>query len=136
MQTISHHAALIYVMVLVSASDGSMSESELHTIGDLTKHLPVFRGFDERRLVQVSQECAAILAEQDGLNAALGLIRESLPPRLRETAYWLALEVALSDFRVTAEEARVLELLQRKLELDDLVAEALMRGARAKHQTG
>ena len=136
MPAVSHHAALIYVMVVVSASDGSMSENELHTIGDLAKHLPVFRGFDERRLVQVSQECAEILAEADGLNAVLGLIRESLPRHLRETAYWLALEVALSDFRLTAEEARMLELLQRALELDDLVVHALARGARAKHLTG
>lgn len=133
MQTISHHASLVYVMVIVSAADGSMSESELHTIGDLTKHLPVFRGFDERRLVQVSQECAAILAEPDGLGAVLGLIGESLPEPLRETAYWLALEVALSDLRLAPEEVRVLELLRHALHIDHLVAEALSRGARARY---
>lgn len=135
MQTISHHAALVYVMVVVSAADGSMSERELRTIGDLTKHLPVFRGFDEHRLIQISQECAAILAEQDGLDAVLGLIRGSLPDHLRETAYWLALEVALTDTRVMLEEIRVLELLRRGLGIDRLVAAALERGARARYQT-
>jgi tellurite resistance protein len=135
MQAISPQAALIYVMVVVSAADGSMSEQELRTIGDLTKHLPAFRGFDEQRLLQVSQECAAILEEEDGLDAVLGLIGESLPDHLRETAYWLALEVALTDSRVALEEIRVLDLLRRSLGVDRLAASALERGARARYQT-
>lgn len=134
MQTISHHAALIYVMVVVSAADGTMSENELRTVGDLTKHLPVFHGFDEQRLVQVSQECAAILTEADGLDAVLGLVHANLPEHLRETAYWLALEVALSNSRVMLEEIRVLEMLRASLGLERLVAAALERGARARYQ--
>jgi tellurite resistance protein len=135
MQAISPQAALIYVMVVVSAADGSMSEQELRTIGDLTKRLPVFRGFDEQRLLQVSQECAAILEDEDGLDAVLGLIGECLPDHLRETAYWLALEVALTDSRVALEEIRVLDLLRRSLGIDRLAASALERGARARYQT-
>ena len=135
MQTISHHAALIYVMVVVSAADGSMSEKELRTIGDLTKSLPVFRGFEEHRLLAVSQECASILTEEDGLDAVLGLIRTALPDHLYETAYWLALEVALTDSRIMLEEIRVLEMLRRTLSVDRLVAAALERAARARYQT-
>ena len=135
MQTISPHASLIYVMVVVSAADGSMSEDELRAIGDLTKHLPVFTGFDDHRLLQVAQECAAILDEEHGLDAVLGLIRDNLPEHLRETAYWLALEVALTDSRVALEEIRVLELTRRALGLDRLAAAALERGARARYQT-
>lgn len=135
MQTISPQAALIYGMVVVSAADGSMNEDELRTIGDLTMHLPVFKGFEDHRLVQVSQECAAILDDDDGLDAVLGLIRDNLPEHLRETAYWLALEVALTDSRVALEEVRVLELLRRTLSVDRLAAAALERGARARYQT-
>ncbi len=134
MQPISHHAALIYVMVIVSAADGSMSEKELRTIGGLTKRLPVFRGFGEDRLVQVSQECAAALVGRDGLDTVLGLIRSSLPDHLRETAYWVALEVALTDSPVVLEELRILELLRRALGIDRLVAAALERAARACYQ--
>ncbi len=131
MQPISHHAALIYVMVVVSAADGSMSEKELRTIGGLTKRLPVFRGFEDHRLVQISQECAAALAGRDGLDTVLGLVRSSLPSHLHETAYWVALEVALTDSRVVLEEFRVLELLRRALGIDRLVAAALERAAHA-----
>ncbi len=134
MKTISHHSALIYVMVIVSAADGVMSERELKTIGNFAKTLPVFRDFEEHRLLQVAQECGSILQEEDGADAAFGLIEEALPPHLAETAYMLGLEVALSDSRVMLEEVRVLEVLRRALHIDRLTAAALERGARARYQ--
>jgi tellurite resistance protein len=134
MKTISHHSALIYVMVMISAADGVMSDRELKTIGHLAKTLPIFRDFEEHRLLPVAQECASILQEQDGAEAALGLIKEALPPHLCETAYTLGLEVALSDSRVMLEEVRVLEVIRRTLHIDRLIAAALERGARARYQ--
>jgi tellurite resistance protein len=134
MKTISHHAALVYVMVIVSAADGTMSERELRTIGDLTRKLPAFHDFDHDRLLTLAQDCSAILQEDDGLAAVLGLIHDALPGPLRETAYWLALEVALTDHRVALEEIRVIDTLRRALGLDRLVAAALERGARARYQ--
>jgi tellurite resistance protein len=120
-------------MVVVSASDGNMSDGELRTIGDIVRSLPVFRGFDEERLLPVSQECAAILDERDGLNAVLGLIKSTVPDHLRETAYWLALEVALADTQVMLEEIRIVELLRRALGIDRLTAAALDRAAEARY---
>lgn len=134
MNTISHHTALIYVMVLISAADGSMSESELRIIGELTKSLPVFKDFDHGRLLAICQECAQILHEPDGADAVLGLIDDGLPDVLHETAYWVALEVALADRRIALEELRVLETIRRLLEVDKLTAAAIERGARAKYQ--
>jgi tellurite resistance protein len=134
MKTISHHAALIYGMVVVSASDGVMSEKEIKTIGVLVKSLPVFRDFDQYNLLHMSQECAAILSEKDGLSAVLGLMKEALPEHLRETAYWLGLEVALADSRVALEEVRVLEMIRRTLGIERLEAAALERAARARYQ--
>jgi uncharacterized membrane protein YebE (DUF533 family) len=134
MRAINHHSALIYVMVIVSASDGVMSDRELRTIGDMTKTLPIFRDFEEHHLLPIAQECAAMLREPDSLDRVLQLISEALPPNLRETGYALALEVALTDSRVMLEEVRVLEILRRALGIDRLVAAALERGARARYQ--
>jgi tellurite resistance protein len=134
MKTISHHSALIYTMVMVSAADGTMSDKELKTIGLIAKTLPIFRDFDDHRLLPVAQECASILQEEDGVEAVLGLIKEALPPHLCETAYALGLEVALADSRVMLEEVRVLDVIRRTLHIDKLVAAALERGARARYQ--
>jgi tellurite resistance protein len=134
MKTISPHTALVYVMVVVSAADGAMNDKELKAIGDLTRTLPVFKDFDRDRLLVLAQDCSAILQEEDGLAAVLGLVKDALPEPLRETAYWLALEVALSDTEVKLEEGRIIETLRRALGIDRLVAAALERGARARYQ--
>lgn len=134
MNTISHQTALVYVMVVVAASDGVISDKELKTIGELAKHLPSFRDFEHGRLLATAQDCGAILQEAEGLDAVMGLVKAALPEHLRETAYWLALEVALSDRRVMLEEIRVIEAIRRALGLDKLIAAALERGARARYQ--
>ena len=134
MKTISHQTALVYVMVLVAAADGIISDKELKTISELSKGLPAFREFDHTRLLATAQDCGAILQENEGLEAVLGLVKAALPEHLRETAYWLSLEVALSDSRVMLEEIRVIEAIRRALGIDRLVAAALERGARARYQ--
>ena len=131
--TLNPQSALIYVMVVVSASDARMSDAELHAIGDIVRSMRVFEGFDENKIIPVSKECAAILQEREGLNAVLGLVKEALSPHLRETAYALALEIALADAPVLPEENRVLQLLRTELEIDRLVAAALERAAIVRH---
>jgi tellurite resistance protein len=130
-----HHNALIYIMVLVSAADADMTDSELNTIGENVRYLPVFRDFSVSRLPQITEDCLRILADPDGLNKALSMIRNALPPRLRETAYAVACDIAASDKRASREELRLLEMLRDKLDLDLLVAAAIERGARARHAT-
>lgn len=131
--TISEQAALIYVMVMMSAVDRRMSDAELARIGAITRTLPIFAGFDEERLVPTARECAAILDNDEGLETVLGLVAESLPHRLYETAYALGVEIAAADLDVKAEEAKLLQLLRNKLGLDRLVTVAIERGAGARH---
>jgi tellurite resistance protein len=131
--TLNPHAALIYVMVVVSAADARMSDAELHAIGDLVRSLPAFRGFSDDKIIPVARECAAILQEREGLEAVMGLVKETLSPTLRETAYALALDVALADTPVHPEENRVLQRLRSTLEIDRLAAAALERAAIVRH---
>jgi Tellurite resistance protein len=134
MKTISPQAALVYVMVVVSASDGAMHDKELAAIAELTSSLPVFAGFDQDRLRATVEDCTAILQENEGLQAVLGLVNEALSPSLRETAYWVGLEMALCDREIALEEIRVIDVIRRTLGIDKLVAAALERGARARYQ--
>ncbi len=132
---ISPEAALIYAMVLISASDSKMSDEELIVIGDIVKSLPVFKGFDNNNLVAVAQTCAEILSADEGLRTALKLIADTLPEHLRETAYAVAVDVAVADGKLEQEELRVLELLRHELPVDRLEAAAIERGAKARYAT-
>lgn len=133
--TISTEQALIYTMVTMSGVEGKINAIELAEIRQLVQTLPVFRHFDEKRLVTVAQEAGDILQESEGLETVLGLVKEALKPKLRETAYALAVEVAASDLAVGKEELRFLAMLRDTLELDKLVTAALERSAIARYQT-
>lgn len=133
---IDHQSALIYTMVLVSASDSDMTDAELSMIGDLVQHLPVFRGFDAKSLPQTASVCVDLLTGDNGLEHALEVIRDALPERLRETAYALACDIVAADGEATQEELRILELLRHRLNMERLVAAAIERGARARFAKG
>lgn len=131
---LDHHAALIHTMVLVSASEGRMSDRELEVMGRLVRHLPVFADFDAERIIEVGGACADLLEQEDGLDVALKQIATALPAPLRETAYALAVEVAAADGRPAEVELRMLELIRHTLHVDRLVAAAIERGAQARHR--
>jgi tellurite resistance protein len=133
-QTISTEQALIYVMVTMSGVEGRIKNTELKEIGTLVRSLPAFRHFDKDRLTTVAQECGEMLQEPEGLSTVLGLVKEALPQRLRETAYALAVEVAASDLAVGKEELRFLAILRDSLGLDKLVTAAIERSAIARYQ--
>jgi tellurite resistance protein len=133
MGMINHHDALIYIMVLASAADRNMTDAELRTIGEMVSFLPVFKDFDNDRLPEVARACAQLLNDEHGLDKSLAAIKETLPPQLRETAYVLACDVIAADGTVSQEELRLLELVRARLEIDNLVAAAIERAARARH---
>jgi tellurite resistance protein len=133
--TISHHAALIYTMVLISAADRRMPDSELRVIGEMINFLPIFRDYDPNLLTLTTGACAELLDDDQGLEHALELIDAGLPPALYETAYALACDIALADGRVTQEERRVLDLLLRRLRIDRLASVAIERASEARHMT-
>jgi tellurite resistance protein len=134
--TISNEKALIYVMVTMSGVEGRINATELAEIGHIVKNLPIFKGFDTARLTTVAQECGEMLQETEGLQTVLALVRDQLSPKLRETAYALAVEIAAADMAVGKEELRFLAMLRDSLSLDKLVTAAIERSAIARHQAG
>jgi uncharacterized tellurite resistance protein B-like protein len=129
----THHAALIYTMVLSSAADGAVAESELHTIQRIIDGLPIFQDFDQTNFRSIAGACMDLLTEEEGLDAAIDQIRQGLTVRLRPTAYALACDVIAADGVATQEELRFLEMLRHELDVDRLTAAAIERGAGARY---
>lgn len=132
---IDHHAALIYTMVLAAAADRHMTDAELEAIGTLVRQLPVFADFDADALPAVAETCATLVAQEDGLDEVLSLIRAALPRKLRETAYALGCEIVLADTEISQEELRLLEILRHRLDLDRLICAAIERAIAARMAT-
>ena len=133
--SLSAQDCLVAVMIAVSASDEDIGTAELVKIQSAVNMLPVFANYDNDRLSTMSKTVFDLFEQEDGLDALFGLIRESLPERLYETAYALACDVAAADGTLDEAELRILEEIRYELELDRLHAAAIERGARARHVT-
>jgi tellurite resistance protein len=126
--------ALVCTMVLVAATGGGLSDREIGVMSGLVQTLPAFRDFSTERLRTATEAVVGLLDEEDGLAHAAKLIGAALEPRLRETAYALACDVAAADRFAEQDCLRMLEFIRNELRVDPLVAAAIERGARARHQ--
>ena len=127
--------ALVALMIAVSASDEDIRTVELVKIHSAVNMLPVFAEYDVDRLNTISQTVFDLFEQEDGLDALFGLIRETLPERLFETAYALSCDVAAADGKLDEAELSLLEEIRYELNIDRLHAAAIERGARARHLT-
>lgn len=127
--------ALIYLMVMSSASDRDMSDPELGRIGEVVRTWPVFQDFDPQRIIEVAQECQHIVQDTHGLDEVLALANGVIPQRLRDTAYAAAFEVAAADLEMRMEEARILQRIADALGVDDDTVNAIEVAAKARAKT-
>ncbi len=128
------HEALIYLMVITSASDRDMTDVELSRIGAVVETWPIFVDFDPDRLVLVAQKCQKRLQAEDGLEAVLRDAAAAIPEHLHDTAYAAAFEVASADMEMRMEELRVLQVLRRHLRCDSATVAAIERATKARHR--
>ena len=126
--------ALVCTMVLVAAADDGITDREIGVMSGLVQTLPVFQDFSSERLRAATEAAIELLGEDEGLRHAGQLIRDALEPRLRETAYALACDVVAAERAPQQPVLRMLEFVVGELRIDSLVAAAIERGARARHQ--
>ena len=132
--TLDAAEALVLTMVLVSVADGGITDREIGIMSGQVQTLPVFQDFTPDRLGDVTDAAVTLLDEEDGLAHAGRLMRAALAPRLRETAYALACEVAAVAAPGKNQVLDMLAYIRGELELDPLIATAIERGVRARHQ--
>ena len=127
--------AIIYLMVLTSASDGAIKDEELRTIGRVVRSFPLFSDSDEQSLVSTAGACGELMASEGGLHKVLEAAATALPKHLGETAYAAVVDVVTADENLEMTEIRVLELIRNALDVPDDGAAAIEHAARARHMT-
>jgi tellurite resistance protein len=123
--------ALIHIMVVTASSDEGISQNELDAIADQIVRSPVFDGFDMDRLSKVANE-AVDITNSAGLEGVLDAAVAAIPERLHDTAYALAVEIAVLDVQLPQEELVLLEMVRDRLKVNSLVTGAIEASARAR----
>ncbi len=132
---LSTQDALIHVMIITASSDAAISSNELVRVQGLIGRMPIFRGFDPGRLAGVANACVDAV-NSTGIEAALDTAIAAVPERLHDTAYAVAVEVAIVDLELPQEELRLLEMIRDRLSIDRLTTAAIEAAARARMRTG
>ena len=131
---LSAQDALIAIMIAEGLSDENITGREFLSISRIVDQLPIFQDYDHKRVQTIAQTVFDLFEEEDGLDALFGLVKQSLPENLYETAYALACDVAACDGRLLEVELQMLKEIRYELNIDRLNAAAIERGARARHQ--
>jgi uncharacterized tellurite resistance protein B-like protein len=126
-------AALVEVMLLAAASDGSVSQRELETLLGQLLERAEFEGTTPAELNGLVEHSAKRLEGVTDLDALLGSLRRRLPDHeTRLLAFGLAAAVALADQRATRAELGLLKTVQAALGIaeDEVVRviDAIERG--------
>jgi tellurite resistance protein len=129
--TLSVQDALIHIMVVTASSDEGISQHELDALADQIIRSPVFAGYDMDRLSTVANE-AVDKTNAEGFEGVLDAAVAAIPDRLHDTAYALAVEIAVVDVQLPQEELRLLEMVRDRLSLSSLVTGAIEASARAR----
>ncbi|MEO1659070.1 MAG: tellurite resistance TerB family protein [Pseudomonadota bacterium] len=127
--------AVIYLMIMASASDGSIHEAELRAIGRVVRSFPLFDPEHEQELTAHSERAAQLMASDGGMHKVIDAAKAALPSHLGETAYAAVLDVVTADESLNLEELRILELIRDSLKVSDDGAAAIEHAARARHMT-
>lgn len=135
MSTISAETALVYTMVVVAASDDKMTDSEITRMTGLIGYLPAFQDYHPTRLREDADTCLEILQSDEGLDAVLGLVRESVPESHYDLLYAIACDVAASDGQLSQEELRLLEIIRHDFNIDRLLAAGIEKGVAARQRS-
>ena len=126
--------ALVYTMVLAAEADHEIAEAEINVIGDLGNHLPIFRTVGRAKMTAMARACSELLAKPGGRAKVFAMIRETLAPQLRDTAYALACDVIAVDSRLRRDELDAREESRAELEVDPVMARAIEQVAKVRFQ--
>ncbi|SDG90927.1 tellurite resistance TerB family protein [Pelagibacterium luteolum] len=125
--------ALVHIMVMAAVSDKDVTDHEMDRFAALISRWPMFESFAISRLPEVASACVETV-NKAGLDALLGQIADTLEPRLQETAYALAVEIATVDLTLNQEELRMLEMIRDAFSIDRLTTAAIETSARIRHR--
>ena len=133
--TLTPQDAIIYLMVMTSASDGNMQDDEFRTIGRVVRSFPLFSSADEQGLVATAGRCGTLMSSQDGLHKVFDAAKAALPAHLCETAYAAMVDVVTADGNLDVTELHILQMAREHLAISDKGASAIEHAARIRHMT-
>jgi len=111
---LSKEEAFAAVSLVAIAADGVITEEEARGMFVQFYRMRTFAGFNDNQMSSMLNKLVNIIKKQ-GLDALVGLAKESLPENMRATAFAVATDLALADGDIAEEEKQLLTKVQQSL---------------------
>jgi tellurite resistance protein len=115
---LSKEEAFAAVSLVAIAADGVITEEEARGMFVQFYRMRTFAGFNDNQMSSMLNKLVNIIKKQ-GLDALVGLAKESLPENMRATAFAVATDLALADGDIAEEEKKLLTKIQQSLGLPE-----------------
>ncbi len=126
---------LLHSMFVMACADGNFDDEEFAVIQSAANALPEFKETSEQEFSNLVGESKKLLRKYENPQASVAALGQLSSPRLKQKAFLLAAEVALSSGDVDEEEDAMLESMQRVLGIDAGTAQNIVSVLALKYST-
>ncbi len=120
-ETLTKEEGFVAVLLCTLASDGNVADEELQALFTICGRTKLLGGQSPDRWKSMFKKIMGQL-QKHGLAKVLADACQVLPKELRETAFALAVDMVFADGSVEAGERKLIELLQKELQISDVLA--------------
>ena len=120
-------------MTLSSAIDGEISNKEMQFIKTCINNLPIFKTYNSEDLEKTLSMFFELLSGDNDPETIIELIDQALDKKNKYIAYALSVEIMMVEENFTNEKLRLLELLEKNFEINDLESASIKYTIKTKY---
>lgn len=119
-------ALLIHAMFLMAGADGNFDDEETAVIIGFANSLPEFKETTEQQFQNLIGEAKKLARKFETPQASVAALSQLSTPKLKQKAFLLAADIALSSGDVDEAEDSMLESMARVLGIDENTANTIV----------
>jgi len=125
--------AFAAIPLAMSAIDGNIDEKEMECVGTYIERMRIFKNYENEQIATMFSKLLNLLGQKGVVNL-LKAAKMRLPPKLRETAFASAVDVAFADGVLEARETKLLKDLYKFLEVPEITATMIIKVAAIRNR--
>lgn len=131
--SLSQAEALAAIAVAALAADGYLLDEERQSLVSAMAGLQVFKKYSSQQRLKLLEKLFDLL-RQKGAHTLVHSAKDALPPKLRETAFAVAINMVMADGTLVESEREFLRQLEQVLEIPDAVASQMVKSMLIKNK--
>jgi tellurite resistance protein len=126
-------ALLIHAMFLMAGADGNFDDEETAVIIGFANSLPEFKNTTEQEFQRMIADAKTLARKFESRQASVAALNQLSTPKLKQKAFLLAADIALSSGDVDEAEDAMLESMARVLGIDENTANTIINVLAVKY---